>query len=151
MKVFLSLVILLPLLLGCATNEPNEKSNKTDETRNKATKKEVENTSALTEQSIKEIQQSKRTYLLCINDEMQKHLQSDARNMDSRHASDKVLKICEPTLAKIRTVFVAQNAPEAVANQYLKRTRTQTARKVLQEMMYASATNQQKIDNNNNH
>ena len=144
MKVFLSLIVLLPLLSGCATDEANNASNESPKAVTDKVSKETWNKSALTEQSIEKIQLAKKDYLICITDEMKKHLNSDAKNMDSRHATDKVLKICEPSLAKVRTVFMAQNAPEAVATQYLKRTRTQTARKVLQEMMYASAANQQK-------
>lgn len=143
MKAFLYLMVMLSILSGCASDETNKSIADVPSTTDK-TSEAAWNTSVLTEQSIKKIQQSKQDYLVCISDEMQKHLNSEAKNMDSRHATDKVLKICESSLAKVRIVFLEQNAPEAVANQYLKRTRTQTARKVLQEMMYASAANQQK-------
>ncbi|MGR8933881.1 MAG: hypothetical protein ACU837_05760 [Gammaproteobacteria bacterium] len=93
----------------------------------------------LSEDSIKNIQQAKYKYLQCITDEVQK---KDYQKMDTRVATDKIIQQCEKTLTDIRSVFLAEKVPEAIADRYLKRTRTQTARKVLEQMMYAAAERQ---------
>lgn len=90
----------------------------------------------LSESSIKNIQQAKYKYLECIGAEVPK---KDYVGMDTRLATDKIIQQCEKPLADIRTVFIAEKVPEGMADRYLKRTRTQTARKVLEQMMYAAA------------
>lgn len=99
------------------------------------TKEEWQETT-LSDQSIKNIQQAKYKYLQCIGGEVQK---KDYVQMDTRAATDKVIQQCEKSLASLREVFIAEKVPESIGNRYLKRTRTQTARKVLEQMMYAAA------------
>lgn len=93
----------------------------------------------LSEDSIKNIQQAKYKYLQCITDEVKK---KEYVEMDTRAATDKIIQQCEKLLTDIRAVFTAEKVPEAIAERYLKRTRTQTARKVLEQMMYAAAERQ---------
>lgn len=101
-----------------------------------AEKAEEWQATTLSEESIKNIQQAKYKYLQCINGEAQK---KDYAEMDTRAATDKIIQQCEKPLTDIRTVFIAAKVPESIADRYLKRTRTQTMRKVLEQMMYAAA------------
>ncbi len=91
----------------------------------------------LSDTTIKNIQGAKYRYLHCIGRETEKHL---AGNMDSRAATDLILKQCEQPLANIREVFKQEKVPDGIADRYLKKTRTQTARKVLEQMMYSAAS-----------
>lgn len=91
----------------------------------------------LSDATIKHIQDAKHQYLLCITAETQ---MLQKTNMDSRAATDLILKHCEENLAQIRTVFNQEQVPVAISDRYIKKTRTQTARKVLQEMIIAAAT-----------
>lgn len=75
-------------------------------------------------------------YQNCVNQQMMKFSGID---MDSRAATDMILKACEPILADIRERFLEQEVPEAIADRYLKRKRTRMARNVLFEMMRLSA------------
>lgn len=90
----------------------------------------------LSEDTIKKVQQAKYKYMQCITAEVQKETYI---KMDTRAATDKVIKKCEPSLANIRSVFLAEKVPSNIADRYLKMTRTQTARKVLEQFMYADA------------
>jgi hypothetical protein len=101
-----------------------------------AEKSEEWQATTLSDSSIKNIQQAKYKYLQCITGEVQK---KDYAQMDTRAATDKIIQQCEKPLADIRGVFTAEKVPESIADRYLKRTRTQTARKVLEQMMYAAA------------
>jgi hypothetical protein len=90
----------------------------------------------LSDSNIKNIQEAKHKYLQCITDEV---LKKDYAEMDTRAATDKIIQQCEEPLTDIRGVFIEEKVPESIADRYLKRTRTQTARKVLEQMMYAAA------------
>ncbi len=90
----------------------------------------------LSEDTIKKVQEAKYKYMQCITKEVQN---KNYVKMDTRAATDKVIKHCEPSLAKIRKVFIAEKVPASIADRYLKMTRTQTARKVLEQLMYADA------------
>ncbi len=98
-------------------------------------KEEWKNTT-LSDTTIKNIQQAKYTYMQCIAKESQ---QKTYVKMDTRAATDKILKQCESHLANVRKVFADAKVPPVIIDRYMKQTRTQTARKVLQEMMYADA------------
>ena len=90
----------------------------------------------LSDENIEHIQKAKYQYKQCIADEMQK---KNYAKMDSRVATDQILKKCEKDLSHIRTVLNKEKVPETTTDRYLKQTRTQTARKVLQELMFAEA------------
>ena len=72
----------------------------------------------------------------CVTNEMQN---SAYVKMDTRAATDQVLKKCEQPLSDIRTVFNSEKGPTTISDRYLKKTRTQTARKVLEQLMFAEA------------
>lgn len=90
----------------------------------------------LSDENIEHIQKANYQYKQCIADEMQK---KNYAKMDSRVATDQILKKCEKELSHIRAVLNKEKVPEPMTDRYLKKTRTQTARKVLQELMYAEA------------
>ena len=92
--------------------------------------------STLSDSTIANIQKSKHDYLICITKEVNKRLKV---KMDIRAATDLILKECEKSLTNIGTTFQKEKIPNKTADRYLKLTRTQTARKVLQEMQYAAA------------
>ena len=99
-------------------------------------KQEEWQASTLSESTISSIQQAKYNYLTCITEEVKKRIKI---KMDSRAATDHVLKECEKSLEKVRTTFQKENIPAKTSARYLKMTRTKTARKVLQELLYAAA------------
>ncbi len=90
----------------------------------------------LSDTTIKQVQQAKYKYMQCITREMQN---AAYVGMDSRTATDKVMKKCESSLSNIRTVFSAEKVPATISDRYLKKTRTETARKILQQLMFAEA------------
>ena len=92
--------------------------------------------STLSDSTIANIQKAKYEYLTCITQEVKKRSKI---KMDTRAATDLVLKECEKNLTKVRSTFKKENIPSNMADRYLKKTRTQTARKVLQEFIYAAA------------
>lgn len=90
----------------------------------------------LSNDNIEHIQKAQYQYKQCIVNEMQK---KNYAKMDSRVATDQILKKCEKELTHIRAVLNKEKVPEPTTDRYLKKTRTQTARKVLQELMFAEA------------
>jgi hypothetical protein len=100
-----------------------------------APKDEWQNTT-LSEDTIKKIQQAQFQYKKCVSEEMQKPAY---REIDTRKATDQVIKQCEPVLAKMRDVYVAEKVPGAVADRHLKQMRLKTTRSLLQELMFSEA------------
>ena len=94
------------------------------------------NETTLNDQTIKQIQQAQFNYKKCAIDLMRK---PDFFKMESRRATDAIIKQCEPTLAEMRGVYIAAGVPETVADRHLKTLRIKVTRNVLQEMMYAEA------------
>lgn len=90
----------------------------------------------LTEATIKKIQESKYDYKKCVSEQMQKPAYLE---MDSRKATDEIMKQCEPTLAKIREVYLAEKVPGVIADRHLKQIRIQTTRKALENLIFAQA------------
>lgn len=90
----------------------------------------------LTEATIKKIQESKYDYKKCVSEQMQKPAYLE---MDSRKATDEIMKQCEPTLTKIREVYLAEKVPGVIADRHLKQIRIQTTRKALENLMFAQA------------
>ena len=86
---------------------------------------------------IEKIQAAKYDYKKCAGDEMQKSVYQD---IDTRNATDAIMKQCEAILAKMREVYTKADVPEVIADRHLKQLRMQTTREVLQGMMFFSAS-----------
>ncbi len=99
-------------------------------------KNEWQNTS-LSDAIIEKIQAAKYDYKKCASDEMQKAVYQD---IDTRNATDAIMKQCETILAKMREVYTKADVPEVIADRHLKQMRMQTTREVLQGMMFFSAS-----------
>lgn len=95
------------------------------------------NDSTLSEITIKQIQEDKYNYKQCVYQEAQKQ---GYQKIDSRVATNAVIKQCEPTLAKIRTTFSSEGVPEIIIDRFLKKTRVDMTRKILQSLMFAEAS-----------
>lgn len=91
---------------------------------------------SLTDELIKKIQQAQLHYKECVITEMQK---PDYSEQKSKTATEEIIKHCEPTLAKMREVYIEEKVPEVIADRHLKKMRIQTTRKLLQELMYREA------------
>lgn len=98
--------------------------------------KEEWNDSSIKEETIQKIQQAQYTYKKCVSDVMQK---PEFAKLESRQATDAVIKQCEPTLSEMRKVYTDVEVPGEIADRHLKKLRIQVTRKVLQELMYAEA------------
>jgi hypothetical protein len=90
----------------------------------------------LTDATIKKIQESKVEYKKCVGEHMQKSVYKD---MDSRKATEDIIKQCEPSLSKMREVYLAEKVPGTIADRHLRQMRIQITRKVLQEMIFSQA------------
>jgi hypothetical protein len=98
-------------------------------------KNEWHNTS-ISDATIAKIQTAKFDYKKCVSDEMQK---GGYLKMDTRNATDAIMKQCETVLGKIREVYLAEKIPGSVADRHLKQMRLETTRKVLQNLMFSEA------------
>lgn len=98
--------------------------------------KEEWNETTLSDETIRKIQQAQFTYKKCVMDAMKN---PDFAKLDSRHATDAVIRQCEPTLANMRKVYTDAEVPGIVADRHLKKMRIQVTRNVLQELMYVEA------------
>lgn len=119
MKKLFFLTILLSSSLVYANDPKNEWHNTT-----------------LTDATIKKIQESKYQYKKCVAEEMQK---PGYQELDSRKGAEQVVKQCEPVLARIRAVYIAEKVPEVIADRHLKQMRLQTTRSAIQSLMLAEA------------
>lgn len=97
------------------------------------------NDSSLSDTVIQAIQNAQYGYKKCVSDTMQK---PDYATLESRRATDAVIKDCEPVLADMRKVYTDAQVPGAIADRHLKTMRIQVTRKVLQELMYREAAKQ---------
>ncbi len=95
------------------------------------------NGSNLSAATIKQVQEDKYHYKQCVYKEAQKQ---GYQKIDSRAATDAVIKQCESTLAQIRTTFVNEGVPKVIIGRFLKKTRTDMSRKILQSLMFAEAS-----------
>lgn len=100
-------------------------------------KKEEWHNTVLSDDTIKKIQDAKYQYNKCVVNEMQK---SDYVTIDTRNATEAIIKQCEKILGDIRKVYLDEKVPEVIADRHLKQIRTQTTRGVLQQMIYLEAT-----------
>jgi pyridoxal/pyridoxine/pyridoxamine kinase len=98
--------------------------------------KEEWHETTLSEATIHNIQQAQFSYKKCVVDAMRK---PQTATLESRHATDAVIRACEPVLGDIRKVYLDNNVPGIVADRHLKKLRIQVTRKVLEELMYAEA------------
>jgi hypothetical protein len=105
-----------------------------EETKEKP-KEEWQNT-VLSDETIKNIQAAKHEYNKCVSAEMQK---ADYTKIDSRNATEVIIKKCENILGDIRKVYVDEEVPEVIADRHLRQIRTQTTRALLQQLMYMEA------------
>jgi hypothetical protein len=119
MKKLLLLTMLLVSVAAFADDAKNEWHNTT-----------------LTDATMKKIQEAKYQYKKCVVDEMQK---PDYSKQDTRKATDIIMKQCEPVLAQMREVYIAEKVPGIVADRHLKQMRMQTTRSALQALMFAEA------------
>ncbi|MEY4209636.1 MAG: hypothetical protein RLZ92_14 [Pseudomonadota bacterium] len=94
------------------------------------------NETSLSEETIQKIQQAQFNYKKCVMDTMRK---PDYAKLESRNATDVVIRECEPVLADMRKVYTDVDVPAVIADRHLKKLRIQVTRKVLQEFMYAEA------------
>ncbi|GFO71120.1 hypothetical protein BJAS_P0372 [Bathymodiolus japonicus methanotrophic gill symbiont] len=94
------------------------------------------NGTSLSDTTIKNVQEAKYAYSQCVYKEAQK---KGYTKIDSRVATDAVIQQCEPDLAKIRTTFTDDGVPEVIADRFLRKTRVQMTRKILQSLMFAEA------------
>jgi hypothetical protein len=92
--------------------------------------------SDLSEATINQVQTDKYNYTQCIYKEAQKQ---GYQKIDSRVATDAVMKQCEKELSKIRSTFTNSGVPGIVADRYLKKTRIDMTRKILKSLIFAEA------------
>lgn len=90
----------------------------------------------LTDEVIQKIQKAQYNYKKCVVDDMRK---PENAKLESRNATDVIIRDCEPVLAEIRKVYLDAEVPGVVADRHLKKMRIQVTRNVLQELMYAEA------------
>jgi hypothetical protein len=103
------------------------------------TKEEVKDewqSTSLSEETIHKIQQAQYGYKKCVVDAMRK---PEIGKLESRFATDTVMKQCEPVLGDLRKVLQDAGVPPGGADRQLKHIRIQVTRNVLQELMYAEA------------
>ncbi|MDD2801257.1 MAG: hypothetical protein PHE96_07355 [Methylococcales bacterium] len=98
-------------------------------------KDEWQNTT-LSEETMKKIQEARYQYKRCVGDEMQK---PEYQTQESRVSTEAIIKHCEPGLAKMREIYIAEKVPEVIADRHLKQMRIQTTRTALQGMMFSEA------------
>ncbi|MEY4767776.1 MAG: hypothetical protein RL637_415 [Pseudomonadota bacterium] len=96
---------------------------------------EWENTT-LSDVLIKNVQQIQHEYRQCVAHELAK---PDYAKADIYTAPEKILKICEPMLAKIRNLYLENKVPEVIADRQLKQLRIQTTRNIISELMFRAA------------
>ena len=99
--------------------------------------KSVWNATSLTPEVIKKIQLSQINYKKCVIKEMKK---PGYQKIDSRQATGRIIKQCEPILGKMRTVYREVKVPGIIADRHLKKMRIQTTRKLLQELIFREAS-----------
>lgn len=90
----------------------------------------------LSDTGINNIQKAKYKYKDCIRGQI---VAISSKNMDTRKATDIVIKQCESELAVVRQVFIGEQVPDHLADRYMKETRTQAARDTLKHLMFVNA------------
>ncbi|MCK5192051.1 MAG: hypothetical protein KAI44_03950 [Methylococcales bacterium] len=90
----------------------------------------------LSEATIKKIQQAQFQYKKCVADEMQK---KGYAKIESRSATDAIIKQCENVLSQMRQVYIDAEVPGVIADRHLKKMRISITRRVLKQLMFAEA------------
>ena len=119
-------IIFLSMLLLSVNAYTAESKVKEDEWQN----------TTLSDETMKKIQEARFQYKRCVGEEMQKPVY---QTQDSRVSTEAIIKHCEPGLAKMREIYIAEKVPEAIADRHLKQMRLQTTRTALQGMMFSEA------------
>jgi hypothetical protein len=119
MKKILFLTVLLSTVTAFADDSKNEWQNTT-----------------LSDATIKKIQDAQYQYKKCVSAEMQK---PSNQELESRKATEAIMKQCESVLSQMREVYLAEKVPEIIADRHLRQMRMQTTRSVLQGMMFGEA------------
>ena len=101
-----------------------------------AKKEEEWQATNLTDEVIQKVQKAQFNYKKCVVDAMRK---PENAKLESRNATDVVIRACEPVLAELRKVFTDAEVPGVIADRQLKKMRIQVTRNVLQELMYNEA------------
>lgn len=94
------------------------------------------NATTLSDATIEKIQAAQFNYKKCVADEMKKN---QYLSLESRHATDAIIKQCEPTLAQMRGLYIDAGVPATIADRHLKSLRIKVTRNLLQELMYQEA------------
>jgi len=92
----------------------------------------------LTDATIKNIQKAQFDYKQCVMTEMQK---KGYLKIESRSATDAIIKQCENVLSNIRKVYIEAEVPDVIADRHLKKMRITITRRVLKQLMFAEAMN----------
>ncbi|PPD05645.1 MAG: hypothetical protein CTY29_00265 [Methylobacter sp.] len=119
MKKIVFIAALFPVFTASANDPKNEWHN-----------------TVLSDDTMKKIQAVKYDYKKCVVDEMKK---TTYQNLDSRKATEDIIKQCESELAKMREIYLQEKVPDVIADRHLKQMRIQTTRSLLQEIMFAEA------------
>jgi hypothetical protein len=122
-------VLFLALLIGSNFSYADEAKN--------GKKNEWKGTT-LTEATIKTIQQAQFKYKKCVMTEMQK---KGYLKIESRTATDAIIKQCEKVLSDMRQVYLDAKVPGVIADRQLKKMRITITRRVLKQLMFAEAAN----------
>ena len=144
MKKFIFLIFSTLFLQACTDEQktnntaPSINTKETQHTVTSTSEPEAKtwNGTSLSDATIKNIQEAKYVYTQCVYKEAQK---KGYTKIDSRVATDAVIKQCETDLTKIRNIFISDGVPEIIADRYLKKTRVNMTRKILQSLMFAEA------------
>lgn len=91
----------------------------------------------ISEETIQKIQAAKLDYKKCVSEQMQKPVFAE---MDTRKATDEIIKQCEPSLTKMRDIYMGDKVPGEIADRHLRQVRIQTSRKVLENMIFNQAS-----------
>jgi len=94
------------------------------------------NGSNLSTETIKKVQEAQYNYRQCVYTEAQKQ---GYQKIDTRVATDAVIKQCETSLSKVRAVLINDGVPPVIADRFLKKTRVVNTRKILKSLMFAEA------------
>jgi hypothetical protein len=122
-KIIFSLIYALSLSASAATDSPVNKG-------------ENWNGSIISDKVITQVQQAKAAYKQCVYTEAQK---KGYIKIDTRVATDAIMKQCEPNLGKIRTIFINSGVPAISTDRFLKKTRFGLTRNILRSLMFAEA------------
>ncbi|MDC9729769.1 MAG: hypothetical protein PSN04_10670 [Methyloprofundus sp.] len=122
-KLIFSLIYAISLSSYAAANPPENKGKNW-------------NGSAISNEVITQVQKAKSSYKQCVYTEAQK---KGYVKIDSRVATDAIMKRCEPSLGKVRTIFINAGVPTVSIDRFLKKTRVDLTRSILRSLMFAEA------------